>query len=56
MIILEIIKKLLKICNPNISAEVLFIHAIIEDDFDLKVKNIEYKPASAEVFATRADV
>jgi hypothetical protein len=53
---LKIIKKLLKIYNSNTLIKVLFIHIIIENNFNLKVKNIKCKPASAEAFAVRTDV
>ena len=56
MTMLETIEKLLKMRDPNAPAGVSFIHAVVEDDSDLEVEDIERKPASAEAFAARADV
>ena len=56
MTLLEIIKKLLKIRDPNPLVGVLFIYAVVEDDSDLEVEDIERALAIAEAFAARADV
>jgi hypothetical protein len=56
MIILKIIKKLLKIHDFNISVKMLFIHIIIKNDFDLKIKNIEYKVISIKTFVIKINV
>jgi hypothetical protein len=56
MIMLKIIKKLLKMHNFNALIEVSFIHIIIKNNSDLKVKDIKCKSTSAETFAVRADI
>ena len=56
MILLEIIKKLLKIRDPNLLVGILFIYTVVEDDLDLEVEDIKRTLAIAEAFAARADV
>jgi hypothetical protein len=56
MIMLKIIKKLLKIYNFNALTKVSFIHIIIKNNSDLKMKNIKRKSVSAETFTIKTDV
>ena len=56
MTLLETIEKLLKMRDPNPLAGVSFIRAVVKDDSDLEVEDIERAPAIAEAFAARADI
>ena len=54
---LKIIKKLLKICDPNLLLiKINFVSIKFNNNSDLEERNIVYRFILAEAFAARADI